>query len=162
MYAINHKVSASLALASLFSNFVFPQYGLMDNNLAEEETVLLPNDSLATIQGQALIQLSSLDIPVIVSQNWVTITAYSSTPDQTDSTPFITASGTNVHDGIIACNFLRFGTKVRFPELYGDKIFVVEDRMALHNSHKIDIWFPTRWQAKQFGVKTAKVEVLGT
>jgi len=162
MYTINHKVSASLALASLFSNFVFPQYGLMDNNLAEEETVLLPNDSLATIQGQALIQLSSLDIPVIVSQNWVTITAYSSTPDQTDSTPFITASGTNVHDGIVACNFLRFGTKVRFPELYGDKIFVVEDRMALHNSHKIDIWFPTRWQAKQFGVKTAKVEVLGT
>jgi len=88
------------------------------------------------------------------------VTAYSSTADQTDSTPFITASGTNVRDGIVACNFLRFGTRVRFPQLYGDKIFVVEDRMALKNSHKIDIWFITRNEAKEFGVKYLQVEIL--
>ena len=88
-------------------------------------------------------------------------TAYSSTFDQTDSTPFITASGTRVRDGIVACNFLRFGTRVRFPQLYGDKIFIVEDRMARKNSHKIDIWFASRNQAKQFGIKQVKIEVLG-
>lgn len=160
MYTISGKFSASLALISLFSNIVFPQFGLTGSDL--EEIALMPEDSLATVQGQALIQSGIPYIPEVVAQNWVTITAYSSTPDQTDSTPFITASGTNVRDGIVACNFLSFGTKVRFPELYGDKIFVVEDRMARHNSHKIDIWFPTRWEAKQFGVKVAKVEVLGT
>ncbi|MDP6571866.1 MAG: hypothetical protein QF747_03500, partial [Patescibacteria group bacterium] len=93
---------------------------------------------------------------------WVVVTAYSSTIDQTDSTPFITASGSHVRDGIVASNFLRFGTRVRFPDMYGDKIFVVEDRMALRNSHKIDIWFTTREQAKQFGIKYIKVEVLST
>jgi 3D (Asp-Asp-Asp) domain-containing protein len=121
-----------------------------------------PADGLATFQGQALIQSVSPETPKVVSQYWVLVTAYSSTPDQTDSTPFITASGTQVRDGVIACNFLRFGTRVRFPQLYGNKIFVVEDRMALRNSHKMDIWFITRWQAKQFGVKWLKVEVLET
>src|SRR3989344_3213041 len=56
-------------------------------------------------------------------------TAYSSTPDQTDDTPFITAKGTTVRDGIIAANFLPFGTRIKIPDIYGDKIFVVEDRM---------------------------------
>jgi len=109
-----------------------------------------------------LIQSANPDMPIIVAQRWVAVTAYSSTVDQTDSTPFITASGSYVSDGTIACNFLRFGTRVRFPQLYGDKIFTVEDRMALKNGNKIDIWFDTRDQAKQFGVKTLKIEVLGT
>jgi len=91
-----------------------------------------------------------------------TLTAYSSTPDQCSGNPFITASGTGVRDGVIACNFLRFGTRVRFPQLYGEKIFVVEDRMAVKNSHKMDIWFVSRDQARQFGIKIAKVEILGT
>ncbi|MBI4709024.1 MAG: 3D domain-containing protein [Candidatus Portnoybacteria bacterium] len=90
----------------------------------------------------------------------VIVTAYSSTPDQTDSSPFITAKGTFVRDGIVACNFLAFGTKVRFPEMYGDKIFVVEDRMAKKNSHKIDIWMESRNEALQFGVRTLAVEIL--
>ncbi|MBI2674482.1 MAG: 3D domain-containing protein, partial [Candidatus Yanofskybacteria bacterium] len=59
----------------------------------------------------------------------VMASAYSSTPDQTDDTPFITAWGTQVRDGIIAANFLPFGTLVKMPDLYGDKIFTVEDRM---------------------------------
>ena len=59
----------------------------------------------------------------------VLATAYSSTPDQTDATPFITAWNTRVRDGILAANFLPFGTLVKIPEVFGDKIFVVEDRM---------------------------------
>ena len=85
------------------------------------------------------------------------ITAYSSTPDQTDDSPFITASGKYVCDGIVAANFLKFGTKIKFPSLFGDKIFIVEDRMALKNSHKVDIWMPSREQALNFGVKTAEM-----
>jgi len=122
----------------------------------------MPLDGLVTLQGQALVQPTNPDTPVVVTQYWVPVTAYSSTPDQTDSTPFITASGTDVREGVVACNFLRFGTKVRFPQLYGEKIFVVEDRMAVRNSHKMDIWFVSRDQARQFGIKIAKVEILGT
>ena len=90
----------------------------------------------------------------------VIITGYSSTPDQTDSSPFTTAAGTQVRDGVVAANFLSFGTKVKLPQLYGEKVFVVEDRMAKHNSHKLDIWFPDRESALQFGVRRADVLVL--
>lgn len=157
----NPSISVSLSLVSLVSNLLFPQFGLIDDNLLNQEEISLPSvDSMITLQGQALVQSSAPDTPIVVNQRWVTVTAYSSTVDQTDSTPFITASGTGVRDGIIACNFLRFGTRVRFPQVYGDKVFVVEDRMALKNSHKMDIWFETRDDAKQFGVKSLQVEVL--
>jgi len=106
------------------------------------------------------IQASVVSMPSVNETRKVLITAYSSTPDQTDDSPFITAMGSTVRDGIVACNFLKFGTKVRIPEVYGDKIFVVEDRMAKKNSHKIDIWMESRAQALEFGVKYLTVEIL--
>lgn len=91
----------------------------------------------------------------------VVVTAYSSVPNQTDDTPFITASNKYVRDGIIANNLLPFGTKVRIPKLYGDKIFVVEDRMnKKKGNYHIDIWMPNTPLAVNFGVKTADIEIL--
>lgn len=91
----------------------------------------------------------------------VLVTAYSSTADQTDDTPFITASGKFVEDGIIANNMLPFGTKIKIPKLYGDKVFTVEDRMNKKKSnYHIDIWMPDRPSAVNFGVKTVDIEVL--
>ncbi|MCU0652868.1 MAG: 3D domain-containing protein [Candidatus Pacebacteria bacterium] len=91
----------------------------------------------------------------------VVLTAYSSTVEQTDDTPFITANGSYVHDGIVANNGLPFGTEIRIPELYGTKVFTVEDRMhQSKGSYNFDIWFPTYEQARNFGVKYAYVEVL--
>ena len=91
----------------------------------------------------------------------VVMTAYSSTPDQTDDTPFITASGKHVADGMLANNMLPFGTKVRIPKLYGDKIFVIQDRMNKRmGNYRMDIWMPDRQSALNFGVKTVEVEVL--
>ena len=90
----------------------------------------------------------------------VMATAYSSTPDQTDSTPFTTASGKRVRDGFIAANFLKFGTKVQIPELYGDKVFVVEDRMHPRFNEYVDIWFPDRRSALKFGKKEVEIVVL--
>lgn len=148
-----------MTLFGLLYNLVFPQFASGENTRVIE---LLPLDSLVTLQGQALVQTANPDTPIVVAQHRVIVTAYSSTADQTDSTPFVTASGTDVRDGIVACNFLRFGTRVRFPDFYGNKIFVVEDRMAKKNSHKIDIWFSTKEQAKQFGAKYLRVEVLET
>ncbi|TAL20346.1 hypothetical protein EPN90_01195 [Patescibacteria group bacterium] len=93
----------------------------------------------------------------------VPVTAYSSTPDQTDDTPFITANGSRVRDGIIAANFLPFGTRVRFPELFGDKVFTVEDRMNARYFYRADIWMESRAAAWEFGIKRkVLVEVLLT
>ena len=90
----------------------------------------------------------------------VTITAYSSTRRQTDDTPFITALGTSVRDGVVAANFLPFGTRVKIPKLFGDKIFIVEDRMHARKSNFIDIWMPSKTAAAEFGINYTQVVVL--
>lgn len=89
------------------------------------------------------------------------ITAYTSTPGQTDDSPFIAASGKRVHDGMIAANGLPFGTQIKIPALYGDKIFVVEDRMnSRYGLGRMDIWLDTtRAEAMKFGVKRVQVEI---
>ena len=87
-------------------------------------------------------------------------TAYSSTSDQTDSDPLIAASGKRVYDGMIAANFLPFGTEVKIPEIFGDKVFVVEDRMHRKYSDRVDIWFSTRKQAVEYGLREVKIQIL--
>jgi 3D (Asp-Asp-Asp) domain-containing protein len=88
------------------------------------------------------------------------VTAYSSTPEETDDTPFITASGTRVRDGIVATNELPMGTKIKIPAAYGDKIFTVEDRMHARMKNKIDIWMPEKHLARKFGITRTEIVVL--
>lgn len=139
-----------------------------------ETTAFLPEGELplSIVQGTALapilvpetIPYTPLPAFLItgkrLAQKRVIVTAYSSTPDQTDSSPFITASGTEVRDGVVAANWLPIGAYIRLPEIYGEKILVVEDRMHPKNARKLDVWMPTREAAKQFGVKRLLVEIL--
>jgi len=90
----------------------------------------------------------------------VWITAYSSTPEETDDTPFITAMGTTVRDGIIATNLLPFGTKVTIPKLFGNKVFVVEDRMHSRKKNNVDIWMDSKEDAINFGIAYADIVIL--
>lgn len=89
-------------------------------------------------------------------------TAYTSDPFETDATPSLTALGTKTKDGVAAANFLPFGTKFRIPELYGDKVFTVEDRLnSRYNSQRIvDIWMPVKGDAVHFGKKVLTLELL--
>ena len=116
---------------------------------------------VAIAQSTSLLPISSPPTPVRVAQTMnVIVTAYSSTPDQTDDTPFITASGNWVRDGIVATNLLPMGTKIKIPEVYGDRIFVVDDRMHPRKKMNVDIWFSSYVEAKNFGVKRTHIEVL--
>ena len=90
----------------------------------------------------------------------ILITAYSSSPDETDETPFITASGSYVQSGIVAANFLPFGAKIRIPDIFGNQIFVVEDRLHERNGDRVDVWMPTKKEALKFGVKISEIEIL--
>ncbi len=89
-------------------------------------------------------------------------TAYTSHPDETDDTPFITASGSHVRDGVAAANFLPMGTEFKLPELFGEQVFVVEDRMnaRYNNVHIVDIWFDNKIQAIDFGKRKTTIEIL--
>jgi 3D (Asp-Asp-Asp) domain-containing protein len=101
------------------------------------------------------------DFPHQLFQIPVTVTAYSSTADQTDSTPFVTASNTRVRRGIVALSrdLLREFTPGA-PFGYGDRVelegvgsFVVEDTMHPRFRQRVDIWFPHRVQARRWGVQ---------
>lgn len=115
--------------------------------------------SVLVSQNHSVVVLER-DKFVILENGEVVVTAFSSTPDQTDDTPFIMASGEYVYDGAIAANFLPFGAQVRFPDLYDDKVFTVEDRMNKRHSKRMDIWMETRSEAKEFGIKKLKYEIV--
>ena len=121
----------------------------------ENENVLLSlhQNTLRSASGPSLMTGEITKMNVFV-------TGYSSTYWQTDSTPFITAAGTSVRDGIVATNLLAFGTKIKIPELYGNRIFVVEDRMHRRNSQHVDVWFSSYSQAKNFGISNTYIDVL--
>jgi 3D (Asp-Asp-Asp) domain-containing protein len=76
----------------------------------------------------------------------------------------ITASGKKAEYGMVACNWLPFGTRV---QIEGMGIFTVQDRGArsLFGSKKnhikhLDVYLPTHKQALLFGVKYRKVTIL--
>ena len=136
---------------------VTPQIGK-----AENPSEITPILTLPIIQGNSIMAFSSPSQPLKPAQKVkMVITAYSSTPGETDNDPFITASGSKVKDGVVANNLLPFGTKIRIPELYGDRVFTVQDRMNWRKSYyHIDIWFSSYNQAKKFGAKSAYIEIL--
>ena len=86
----------------------------------------------ATIQADTATQRPQGTLPMapdaplaIAATKTVWVTAYTSAPDETSDHPLITASGAMVSDGIIAANFLPFGTQIEIPALFGTKVFTV-------------------------------------
>ncbi len=131
--------------------------GFSQNNSQQELTAT----NLVIVQNNTLTPVSDPTAPIKIEKIKMVITAYSSDVWQTDDTPFITASGKKVENGIVANNLLPFGTRIRIPEIYKEKVFIVEDRMhPSKGKYHLDIWFPSYEQAKSFGVKKATVEIL--
>lgn len=112
------------------------------------------------------INAPDLETPVEYSKDpatrtiMVPVSAYNSEAGQTDGSPFTTADGSQVRDGIVAANFLKHGTRIRIPEYFGDKVFEVHDRMNARYAYKIDIWMLKKADARKWGVRNVKVEVL--
>ncbi len=141
-------------ILSLFTSLVVigvPQVSLTPH--AHPETAFLPIAEAAAVP----LEKDSMEVEKTLT---VWVTAYSSTPEETDDTPFITAWNTEVRDGIVATNMLPFGAKVRIPELFGDKVFTVEDRMHRRKTDFVDIWMETKTEALEFGISRTYIEVL--
>jgi len=120
-------------------------------------------NKLAIVQGNSLLPISTHFNPKtqVIKKLRVIVTGYSSSIFETDDDPYITSAGTRVREGIVANNLLPIGTKIKIPEIYGDKIFVVEDRMNRKKGYyHVDIWFPSYWQAKNFGAQKTHIEIL--
>ncbi len=106
-------------------------------------------------------------------------TAYTSSPRETDATPFITATGMRTRLGVLAVSrdllkVLPYGTKVRlrdlgsvhgrgvgqFNYLFQDRIFVVADTMNPRFRNRVDVWLPDRALALKFGRRYVELEVV--
>lgn len=118
---------------------------------------------VALLGYPAIIQADTVPVAPalsIATTKTVWVTAYTSAPDETSDHPLITASGGMVHDGIVAANFLPFGTQIEIPSLFGNKVFTVEDRTSAKFGGRVDIWMPTVNDAVDFGIEHAQIVVL--
>jgi len=151
-------LALGIAAFSLFPDLSHESYGKQGLSLRQAPDF----DELVTFQGSSLLSIAPFKEPDRVVRTLpVIVTAYSSTTWQTDDTPFTTASGTSVREGVVAANFLPIGTRIKLPDLYGDKIFIVEDRMHPRQKYVVDIWFPSYSEALNFGAKYTQVQVIG-
>ena len=91
----------------------------------------------------------------------IDLSAYNSEPNQTDSTPWTTASGKSCKPGVIALSRdllseytegapFSFGDKIMVIKMYG--IFDVEDTMHKRKKMQGDVWKMERKDAYKFGV----------
>ena len=160
-------VGVGSLLAVIALSVILPKTVHVDETLLASQ----PNETTVGIMVDAMQNetrgfgsLPEADLGTPTRTMRIPITAYASLPEQTDSTPCITANGFNVCEhGIedtIAANFLKYGTRVKMPEVFGDRVFVVRDRMNKRYQDRIDIWMKNKADAKQFGVKILKIEVL--
>ena len=84
------------------------------------------------------------------------ITGYSSTEDQTDSTPNLTAYNTKTRKGIVANNCLKKGTTVIIEGI----ALIVEDRKnSRYGCEWFDIWFESRELALEWGIQKHEIIV---
>lgn len=139
-----------MAVSALFSPANAEVKEVDNQPIVQEDPYLIPGDDSLLAQNEFSSRRSVA----------VVITGYSSTEDQTDDTPFVTAWNTETRQGVVAANWLPLGTKIRIPELFGSRVFTVEDRMHPKNADKLDIWFQSREEALKFGVRKARIEVL--
>lgn len=113
--------------------------------------------SSALLNQAPIVEEKSDDSKQIVV---VTVTGYSSSVEETDDTPFTTALGTKVRPGVAAANWLPLGAEIKMPDLFGDQVFVIEDRMNRRHPNRVDIWFPTANEALRFGIRETRIEIL--
>ena len=158
------KPFITFLLLFVAGGFLWAKTAFVNNTVADKPsfgTEEMSSDSVIVLQNNSILANASHFIErESIKTVFVIVTAYSSTPWETDDTPHITASGTYVRDGIVAANFLPFGTKIRIPQIFGDKVFVVEDRLSPQKKYHIDVWFPSYEEALHFGAHLTYIEIL--
>lgn len=168
--AVNEAKAASISDDLIVVSSPIMKDPAPDKNLAGLINENVPEIINPTVTDKVEEELVEKEKEPVVPENKIirtsthVITAYNSEAAQTDDSPCITANGFNVCEhGVedtIAANFLKFGTKVQIPELFGDRVFIVRDRMNKKHPNRVDVWMVNKKDAIKFGVKTAKIVVI--
>lgn len=167
MLITNDSLSKDLAMDSEAAK-IKPMVSLAANKMASSsDEIASSSNSMASSSepvASSTKPIASSSKEIVVKTSTHTMTAYNSEVGQTDDSPCITANGFNVcKHGIedtVAANFLPMGTKIKIPELFGDRVFIVRDRMNKKHPNRVDVWMKDRPAAMKFGVKVAKIQIL--
>lgn len=166
-------------IVSLIFSMYLPQHSLAHEVNLSNASIELEMISSANLKNIPEVNIFSIfdakaqtsnTLPVIEDKEADIVTnfyisAYNSLPGQTDDTPCITASGLDVcernMEDIVATNYryLPFGSIIKIPELFGNKEFIVHDRMNKRYTNTLDIWMKDYKTAKAFGRKYVEVEI---
>lgn len=175
--SINEAVASSFKPGILIQEFEIEQAVFMAVERKREE-IIYKNREYLTLsyfqekENEKKLAMRGLSVNYepkksdweVLASSFRTFTAYNSEVAQCNSEPCITANGFNVCEhGIedtIAANFLPFGTKVRIPDLFGDRIFIVRDRMNARYPDRVDVWMLEKSDAVQFGVRRAEIQIV--
>lgn len=104
----------------------------------------------------------------------ISSTAYNSLSGQTDSTPFITATGARTRFGIVALSrdmlrSISYKSRVmiedltpgsRYNSMLANTVFVVEDTMNPRIRGRVDMWMSSRSQAFAWGHRRVRITVI--
>lgn len=125
--------------------------------------------SAAAARAQGVTRASSSGLRSTGRSAVVHSTAYNSTPGQTDSTPFVTATGTRVRSGVVALSRdllgrFPYGTRLTIEDLSGryssylrGRVFIVEDTMNVRIGNTVDIWMVSRGEAMSWGNRNTRI-----
>jgi 3D (Asp-Asp-Asp) domain-containing protein len=126
--------------------------------------------SAAATRAQGVNRAATAAIPRSTGRSaLVHSTAYNSTPGQTDSSPFITATGTRVRSGVVALSRdllgrFPYGTRITIEDLSGGysnflrgRVFVVEDTMHPRIGNTVDVWMGSRGEAMAWGARNIRI-----
>lgn len=144
-----------------------------------------------SVAPSAVVSIAPRDIPSSLAvalgpkaypRYVVRATGYNSLQNQTNSQPFITATGASTRFGIVAVSRdllggrLPYGSLVRIRDLGNyhngngvgafqtmldaQQVFIVEDTMHPRKSDQIDVWFAAYDDAVRWGVRQVEVEVV--
>ncbi len=144
-----------------------------------------------SVSPTAVVSTMSRDIPSRVSvalgpdahpSYVVRATGYNSLESQTNSQPFITATGASTRFGIVAVSRdllggrLPYGSLLRIRDLGNyhngngvgafqtvldaQQVFIVEDTMHPRKTDQIDVWFAAYDDAVRWGVRQVEVELV--
>ena len=128
--------------------------------------------SATAARAQGVTRASSSGLRSTGRSAVVHSTAYNSTPGQTDSTPFVTATGTRVRSGVVALSRdllgrFPYGTRLTIEDLSGryssylrGRVFIVEDTMNVRIGNTVDVWMVSWGEAMSWGNRNTRITVV--
>ncbi|MGE4299728.1 MAG: 3D domain-containing protein [Desulfovibrionaceae bacterium] len=161
-----------LTLMALIAGAVVQQYSTIQELAAQLDAyqgkvealeTAQANNAAATILLKRLSLANSKKLQTLHPKRVLTVTAYSPRNEETDASPFTTASNRRVRHGIIAVSRdlfddgWVFGKKVYVKGL---GVFTIDDLMADTKRNQIDIFMFDTKAAVDFGRMTAEAYLL--